>query len=105
LLGSGPFADTSLNDSFLLLLMFMISTSVPSLALSADVAMRKGIEANLKLAREALDHQVHEQATALAATRQELNQAQKMGSPAKTVGGPGLLAALRIASKPPVNYR
>ena len=27
------------------------------------------------------------------------------GSPAKTVGGPGLLAALRIASKPPVNYR
>ena len=46
LLGSGPFADTSLNDSFLLLLMFMISTSVPSLALSADVAMRKGIEAN-----------------------------------------------------------
>ena len=30
---------------------------------------------------------------------------QIFGSPAKTVGGPGLLAALRIASKPPVNYR
>ena len=45
LLGGGPFADTSLNDSFLLLLMFMISTSIPSLALSADVAMRKRIEA------------------------------------------------------------
>jgi len=27
------------------------------------------------------------------------------GSPAKTVGGSGLLAALRIASKPPVNYQ
>jgi DNA invertase Pin-like site-specific DNA recombinase len=31
--------------------------------------------------------------------------AYNIGSPAKTVGGPGLLAALRIASKPPVNYR
>ena len=28
-----------------------------------------------------------------------------LGSPAKTVGGPGLLPALRIASKPPVNFR
>ena len=87
LLGSGPFADTSLNDSFLLLLMFMISTSVPSLALSADVAMRKRIEANLKLARAALDQQVHEQATALAATRQELNQAQKMEALGQLTGG------------------
>ena len=35
--------------------MFMISTSIPSLALSADVAMRKRIEARiLERARDAL---------------------------------------------------
>jgi hypothetical protein len=34
-----------------------------------------------------------------------LQDLYRFGSPAKTVGGPGLLAALRIASKPPVNYR
>jgi len=34
---SGPFAQAGLNESFLLLLTFMISVSVPSLALSADV--------------------------------------------------------------------
>jgi PAS domain S-box-containing protein len=37
----GPFARPSLNDSFLLALMFVISTAVPSLALSADVAVRR----------------------------------------------------------------
>jgi two-component sensor histidine kinase len=39
--GSGPFAKDTLNDSFLLLLMFMITTTVPSLALSADLAERQ----------------------------------------------------------------
>src|SRR5881296_3311202 len=34
---AGPFVRSSLNESFLLLLAFMISVSVPSLALSADV--------------------------------------------------------------------
>ncbi len=85
--GGGPFANTDLNDSFLLLLMFMISSSVPSLALSADVAMRKGVEANLQRARAALDQQVREQATALAATREELNQAQKMEALGQLTGG------------------
>ncbi|TMK06737.1 MAG: hypothetical protein E6G75_24380 [Alphaproteobacteria bacterium] len=37
---AGPFVSSSLNESFLLLLTFMISVSVPSLALSADVAVR-----------------------------------------------------------------
>ena len=48
LAGSGPFAGTTLNESFLLLIMFMISTAVPSLALSADVAVKKGVEARLR---------------------------------------------------------
>jgi signal transduction histidine kinase/ActR/RegA family two-component response regulator len=85
--GGGPFADTELNDSFLLLVMFMISMSVPSLALSADVAMRKRVEAKLQRARAALDQQVREQATALAAARQELNQAQKMEALGQLTGG------------------
>ena len=44
LLACGPFAKPSQNDSFILLLAFTISTSVLSLALSADVAVRRRIE-------------------------------------------------------------
>ena len=44
LLQCGPFAKPSLNDSFILLLAFTISTSVLSLALSTDVAARQRIE-------------------------------------------------------------
>ena len=44
LLQCGPFAKPSQNDSFILLLAFTISTSVLSLALSADVAVRDRIE-------------------------------------------------------------
>ena len=40
----GPFARSNINDSFLLVLAFMISISVPSLALSADVAMRRSAD-------------------------------------------------------------
>ena len=48
LAGSGPFARVSLNDSFLLLVMFFISISVPSMALSADVLMRRRSEEQLR---------------------------------------------------------
>jgi DNA-binding CsgD family transcriptional regulator/PAS domain-containing protein len=40
----GPFAKASPNDSFILSLAFMISTAVPFLALSTDVAVRYRIE-------------------------------------------------------------
>ena len=40
----GPFAHANLNDLFLLIVMFVISTAVPSLVLSADVAVRKESE-------------------------------------------------------------
>jgi two-component sensor histidine kinase/integral membrane sensor domain MASE1 len=46
--GTGPFARPSLNDSFLLLLAFLISVAVPSLALSADVAARRRAESELR---------------------------------------------------------
>jgi len=40
----GPFATANLNDSFLLLIMFIISTAVPSLALSADLSERRNAD-------------------------------------------------------------
>jgi two-component sensor histidine kinase len=52
----GPFARGSLNDSFLVLLTFMISISVPSLALSAEVAVRRRREEHLELLMRELTH-------------------------------------------------
>jgi two-component sensor histidine kinase len=53
----GPFARAgSLNDSFLLLLAFMIGISVPSLALSADVTRRKYHEEHVELVMQELSH-------------------------------------------------
>jgi two-component sensor histidine kinase/integral membrane sensor domain MASE1 len=37
----GPFASSDLNDSFLLLIMFMISAAVPALALSTELSTRR----------------------------------------------------------------
>ena len=48
LAGSGPFARSNLNDAFLLLSAFMNFISVPSLALSADVATRERHERHIK---------------------------------------------------------
>jgi PAS domain S-box-containing protein len=44
LAGGGPFAGPSLNESFLLTLTFVISVAVPSLVLSAEVAVRRESE-------------------------------------------------------------
>src|SRR5215813_12270951 len=52
----GPFARSNLNDSFLLLLAFIISISVPSLALSAEVATRKRHEVHLEFVMHELSH-------------------------------------------------
>jgi len=56
--GAGPFAGATLNESFLLLLMFMISTSLPSLALSADVAVSKQTEESLRRAHDEMDQRI-----------------------------------------------
>jgi PAS domain S-box-containing protein len=53
LLDGGPFARITLNESFLLLIAFMISVSVPSLALSADAEQRRRTAARLTRARAA----------------------------------------------------
>jgi len=53
---AGPFVRSSLNESFLLLLTFMISVSVPSLALSADVAVRRRHEEHVNFVMRELSH-------------------------------------------------
>ena len=54
LAGGGPFAGATADDSFLALIVFMVSASVLGLVLSADVAMRKRIEARLHLQEQNL---------------------------------------------------
>jgi two-component sensor histidine kinase len=56
LANGGPFARPSLNDSFLLVLAFVISTAVPSLVLSADVAVRKEAQVRQELLVRELQH-------------------------------------------------
>jgi signal transduction histidine kinase/integral membrane sensor domain MASE1/CheY-like chemotaxis protein len=70
--GAGPFAAASLNDSLLLVLVFLISVSVPSLALSADVAMRKTIEEDLRRTQMELDRRVDMRTAELAAANQAM---------------------------------
>ena len=48
LFGHGPFARPDLNQSFLLLVAFMISAAVPSLALSAGISERRRAEGALR---------------------------------------------------------
>ena len=87
-LGGGPFGRPSeLNDPFLLLVMFMISTAVPSLALSADVALRKRTEEDLRQAYVKMDHTIQERSAALAETRQDLFQIQKIEAMGQLTSG------------------
>jgi signal transduction histidine kinase/ActR/RegA family two-component response regulator len=85
--GEGPFARSTLNDSLLLLIMYMISTSVPTLALSADVAVHKRTEHSLCELHIQLDRTVQERTTALEETREALHQAQKMEALGQLTGG------------------
>jgi two-component sensor histidine kinase len=52
----GPFVRPSANESFLLVLTFVISTAVPSLVLSADVVLRRRSEARQHLLVRELQH-------------------------------------------------
>ncbi|HZO47183.1 MAG TPA: MASE1 domain-containing protein [Xanthobacteraceae bacterium] len=56
--GSGPFGRETLNESFLLLLTFMIGVTVPSLALSADAAVRRRTEDELRTVHDDLNRRV-----------------------------------------------
>jgi PAS domain S-box-containing protein len=54
LAGGGPFAAANREDASLLLTMFMIGTSVASLVLSADMAVRRRAEAKLRFGEQNL---------------------------------------------------
>ena len=56
--GGGPFGRDDLNESFLLLLTFMIGVTVPSLALSADAAVRRRTEDELRAVQDDLNRRV-----------------------------------------------
>jgi PAS domain S-box-containing protein len=64
--------EPGLNNAFLMTLIFIISTTVPSLALSADVAMRRDAEERLRLTHEALETGVERRAAELVKTHAEL---------------------------------
>ena len=51
---AGPFATTALDQSFFPLIMFMVGVSLPSVALSADVTLRRRREATLRLQEQIL---------------------------------------------------
>lgn len=60
LTGGGPFTTADRNVSSLLVLMFLISITVPSLLLSADVEVRKHGEERLRRAQIELERKVAE---------------------------------------------
>jgi len=53
---AGPFVRNNLNESFLLLLAFMISVCIPSLALSAEVAVRRRHQEHVNFVMHELSH-------------------------------------------------
>ncbi|MGH6727467.1 MAG: MASE1 domain-containing protein [Pseudolabrys sp.] len=77
---AGPFGDIGLNESFMLLLTFMISVSVPSLALSADVAVGRLTEDNLLRTQAELDQRVKERTAELADANIHFMEAQRLAN-------------------------
>ena len=75
LTGGGPFTIADLNASFLLVLMFLISITVPSLLLSADVEVRKKAEESLRRAQIELERKVAERTQELELANAELQLA------------------------------
>jgi PAS domain S-box-containing protein len=78
LTNAGPFAAQGLNESFMLLIVFMISVSVPSLALAADVMVRKRTEDNLRRTYTELDQRVRERTAALNDANIHMGEAQRL---------------------------
>jgi PAS domain S-box-containing protein len=73
---SGSFAGATGNDSFLLLLAFMVSVCLPSLVLAADVSVRKISERELRRIQEGLRQSVQERTQDLAAATAALQESQ-----------------------------
>ena len=56
MMNGGPFVRSNLNESFLLLLAFMITATAPSLALSADVVTNKRQQEHVQFVLHELSH-------------------------------------------------
>jgi PAS domain S-box-containing protein len=69
----GPFGREALNESFLLLMMFMIGVGVPCLALSADVAVRQQTEIELRRTKDELNLRVEHRTAALTSANRALH--------------------------------
>ena len=69
--GYGPFVSANVNASFLFLLMFMLSVTMPSLVLAADVAQRRETEHALRDTALALDRQIASGMAELAQKEQQ----------------------------------
>jgi PAS domain S-box-containing protein len=72
----GSFAGATGNDSFLLLVAFMISVCLPSLVLAADVSVRKISERKLRKIQEGLNERVREGTRDLAVATAALQETQ-----------------------------
>ena len=72
--GGGPFGREALNESFLLLMMFMIGVAVPCLALSADVAVRQQTEIELRRTKDELNLRVERRTAALTSANRALHE-------------------------------
>ncbi|MBV9556879.1 MAG: MASE1 domain-containing protein [Pseudolabrys sp.] len=77
LMNGGPFARATINDTFLMLVMFMITTSLPSLALSADAQVRRRTETDLRKMQAALDDTIRARTEALASANAQLTKSNE----------------------------
>ena len=73
----GPLTTPNLNDSFLLVMAFVISATVPSLALSADVSVRRRSEEHKNLLVAELDHRVKNVLACIAAIAQRSRESSR----------------------------
>jgi two-component sensor histidine kinase/integral membrane sensor domain MASE1 len=71
--GASPFSLADPNESFLLLLAFMISVSVPSLALSAAIATRDSTEGELRVSEARMREITARQSLLLAELSHRVN--------------------------------
>ncbi len=72
----GPFSGLSLNETFLLLLAFMMSISIPSLALAAEVSTRKQAERELRATKLELDQRDERRSRALREAQTALERTE-----------------------------
>ncbi len=86
-LGAGPFTRPDPNESFLMLIMFSISVSVPSLVLSAEVIARRRVERDLRRTQAELKAKVRKRNASLTQARDVLHQSQKMEALGQLTGG------------------